>query len=145
MGTLTVWRFDEATGADAALSKLENLDAQEVIEIEDAAVIRWPKEAPAAETAEHATGGKMDGVVKRLKHSGIEDSFVQSLEEKVTPGTSALFLLSEHAVLDRVADAFSETKMELIESNLSDDQEREVREAFREETDLHLGPLTWKR
>ena len=47
-------------------------------------------------------------------------------------------------MLDRVADAFSETKMELIESNLSDDQEREVRETFREETDLHLGPLTWK-
>ena len=145
MGTLTVWKFDQATGADEALAKLENLDAQEVIEIEDAAVVRWPEEAAAAETEEHATGGKMDGLVKRLKRSGIDDSFVQSLEEKVTPGTSALFLLSEHAVLDRVADAFSETEMELIESNLSDDQEREVRETFREETDLHLGPLTWKR
>ena len=145
MGTLTVWKFDQATGADEALAKLENLDAQEVIEIEDAAVVRRPEEAAAAETEEHAAGGKMDGLVKRLKRSGIDDSFVQSLEEKVTPGTSALFLLSEHAVLDRVAEAFSETEMELIESNLSDDQEREVRETFREETDLHLGPLTLKR
>ena len=44
----------------------------------------------------------------------------------------------------RVANAFAETKMELIESNLTDEQERDVREALRQETDLHLGPLTWK-
>ncbi len=144
MATLTVWKFDEATGADAALAKLEKLDAQEVIEVEDAAVVSWPEEASAAETVEHATGGKVHGFAKRLRHSGIEDSFVESLEQKVKPGTSALFLLSEHAVLDRVANAFAETKMELIESNLSDEQERDVREALRQETDLHLGPLTWK-
>ena len=78
MATLTVWKFDEAAGADEALAKLEYLDAQEVIEIEDAAVVRWPTEAPTAETAAHASDGKMDGLVKRFKRSGIEDSSVQS-------------------------------------------------------------------
>ena len=59
----------------------------------------------------------MDELVRRAQGSGIDDlASLQRPREKVTPGTSALFLLSEHAVLDWVADAFSETKMELIES-----------------------------
>jgi uncharacterized membrane protein len=48
----------------------------------------------------------------------------------VTPGTSALFLLSSGEVLDRVADAFADQKLELIETNLSHDEEAKLREVF---------------
>jgi uncharacterized membrane protein len=50
----------------------------------------------------------------------------------VTPGTSALFLMSSDAVLDRVRDAFTAASPELIQSNLSDEQEAKLREAFAE-------------
>ena len=49
---------------------------------------------------------------------------------KVTPGTSALFVLSSGAVYDRVADEFRDTEAELISTNLSNDQEAKLREAF---------------
>jgi uncharacterized membrane protein len=51
----------------------------------------------------------------------------------VTPGTSALFVLSSDAVIDRVAETFSGIAAELISTNLSTDQEAKLREAFSEE------------
>jgi uncharacterized membrane protein len=36
---------------------------------------------------------------------GINDSFIKQVREKVTPGTSALFLLTGDAVVDRIAEA----------------------------------------
>ncbi|MFN2199592.1 MAG: DUF1269 domain-containing protein, partial [Caldilineaceae bacterium] len=52
---------------------------------------------------------------------------------KVTEGTSALFLLSDQATIDKVSDAFEGTKMDLIQSNLSADQETKLKEAFGNE------------
>ena len=48
----------------------------------------------------------------------------------VTPGTSALFALTSGAVQDKVADEFRGTEAELIGTNLSDEQEAQLREAF---------------
>ena len=55
------------------------------------------------------------------------------MKTKVTPGTSALFLLSSDAVLDKIRDAFAGDTPELIHSNLSDADEAKLREAFAEE------------
>ena len=51
----------------------------------------------------------------------------------MTPGTSALFLLSSDAVIDRVKGAFHGTKAELVASNLSSEEEAKLREAFAED------------
>jgi uncharacterized membrane protein len=64
---------------------------------------------------------------------GIDDEFIEGVRSKVTEGTSALFLLSSDAVVDKVKDAFEGTKMELIQSNLTAEQEATLREAFGEE------------
>jgi uncharacterized membrane protein len=49
----------------------------------------------------------------------------------VTEGTSAVFLLTRDAVVDRVADAFKALPpYELIASNLSADEETKLREVF---------------
>ena len=61
---------------------------------------------------------------------GIDDDFIKSVRDKVTPGTSALFLMSSDAVLDKVRDAFAETDPELIQTNLSDEEEATLRQAF---------------
>ena len=42
MTTLTVWRFDTVDGADAALAKLIELQKQALVEVLDAAVVKWP-------------------------------------------------------------------------------------------------------
>ena len=41
MASLTVWKFDNPTGAGEALGKLESLQKQQLIEIQDAAVVEW--------------------------------------------------------------------------------------------------------
>jgi uncharacterized membrane protein len=56
--------------------------------------------------------------------------FISTVRQKVTPGTSALFLLSSGAVIDRVSAEFNGTDAELISTNLSAEQESRLREAF---------------
>lgn len=51
----------------------------------------------------------------------------------VTEGTSALFLMTSEAVLDRVADAMKGTKFEIMATNLSREQEEKLREAFAQQ------------
>ena len=51
----------------------------------------------------------------------------------MTPGTSALFVMSSDAVMDKVRDAFAGSQPELIFTNLSDEQESAIREVFAEQ------------
>jgi uncharacterized membrane protein len=44
-----------------------------------------------------------------------------------------LFLMSQNAVADRVRSAFAGTNEQLIRTNLSDEQEARLRDAFGEE------------
>ena len=76
MATLTAWKFDTPTGADAVFLKLKQLQEQALIQLHDAAVVSW---------------------------AGRSDSFIREVREKVSPGTSALFLPSSDAVHDRLA------------------------------------------
>ena len=68
----------------------------------------------------------------QLTHAGIDEEFVQQVRDKVTPGTSALFVLTSDAVVDKVRDAFAGQQAELLFTNLSADQEDKLREAFAE-------------
>ena len=61
---------------------------------------------------------------------GIDDDFIKQIRSKVKEGTSALFLMTSDAVIDRVADAFKGIQFHVIATNLSKDQEQKLREAF---------------
>lgn len=80
-----------------------------------------------------AVGAATGALFGSLADVGITDSFINSVREKVTPGTSALFLLSSDAVLDRVRAEFQGTAAELISTNLSAEQEAKLRQAFAHE------------
>ena len=54
-----------------------------------------------------AAGGALSDV-------GIDDEFIAEVRKQVTPGTSALFVLTSDAVTDKVHDAFAGQKMELL-------------------------------
>jgi uncharacterized membrane protein len=161
MATLTVWKFDFPTAADEAESTLESLSEQGLITITDAATISWawggkPKTRQLQSlTGRRALGGAFwgllfgllffvpflgaaigaaaGGVSGAMRDVGIDDDFITTVRAKVTPGTSALFVLSSDAVLDKVSEAFAALHPELIETNLSAEEEAKLREAFAED------------
>jgi uncharacterized membrane protein len=159
MATLTVWRFDTADGADQAEATLERLQKESLITIADAAIVSWPvdKKAPKTRqlnslTGAGALGGAFWGLLfgllffvpilgmaigaatgalgGALADVGIDDDFIASLKAKIEPGTSALFVLTTDAVLDKVQGEFAALNPHLIHSNLSGEQEAKLREVF---------------
>lgn len=159
MATLTVWKFDTHDGADKAEAVLERLAKQELINVEDAAIVSWPanKKAPKTRQLQSLTGagalggafwGLLFGLLffvpflgmaigaatgalgGSLADIGIDDDFISSLRAKIEPGTSALFVMTSGAVVDRVIDEFSALHPELLDSNLSTEQEAKLRELF---------------
>jgi uncharacterized membrane protein len=162
MATLTAWKFDSPYGADDALATLEKLQSEALIQVQDAAVVSWEPGRKKPRTREmHSTkktgamggafwgflfgliffipilglaiGAATGALFGSLADVGISDSFIKSVREKVTPGTSALFLLSSDAVVDRVRGEFHDTHAELISTNLSAEQEAKLRDAFAHE------------
>ncbi|MGM1061420.1 DUF1269 domain-containing protein [Saccharothrix sp. Mg75] len=163
MATLTIWKFHSADGADRASRTLESLAKGRLITVHDAAVVSWPENrkkpklrqlhnlvgrgalsgafwgmlvgllflAPLAGAAIGAAAGAAGG---GLADIGIDDDLVHEIRERVTPGTSALFVLTTDAVLDKVKDAFADSDQpELLFTNLSPEQEQALREVFTDD------------
>lgn len=135
----TAWRFSGTEGADDAVLRVKQLGAQELIDVQDVAVIRWPQYAAGPQVQEHVTdeGGKASAFAKKLSKAGIESSMLESVKGDMTPGTSALVLLSADAVIDTVAKAFEGHAMELMRSDLSVQQEDRLRAAFSDPAGAH--------
>ena len=161
--TLTVWKFDTADGAAQAVTTLENLAREQVVVLHDAATVSWPegKKKPKTHQLTSMTGvgalggafwGMLFGLIffvpllgaalgaatgaltGSLSDVGIDDGFINKVRDQVTPGTSALFVLSSDAVLDKVRDAFAgHGPSDLIFTNVSEDQEAALREAFAQD------------
>ena len=71
-----------------------------------------------------AVGGLMGLLAGHFTDYGINDHFIKDVRAKVTPGTSALFLLTSDAVIDRVVDAVKTLpKFEIVATNLPKEQE----------------------
>ena len=49
----SAWRFSGTEGADDAVVKLKGLAAQDLIEVQDLTVIRWPRWAAGRSGPEH--------------------------------------------------------------------------------------------
>ncbi|MGO8957852.1 MAG: DUF1269 domain-containing protein [Streptosporangiaceae bacterium] len=123
----TAWRFAGTEGADTAVLRLKQLDSQDLINVMDVAVLRWPEYATEPSTQEHVTegGGKMASLVRRLQHPVIDSSMIDTVRSDLRPGTSAMVLLSSDAQIDAVVHAFEGQPMELIRTDMSvPDQDR---------------------
>ena len=171
MTALTVWKFETPDGAQQALNKIQELARQHLIEVNDAALVSWPTGAkkPKTEQAHNMTGaGALSGafwgmlfgllffvpilglaigagmgaLFGHMSDVGIDDDFIKQVRDKVTEGTSALFLLTQNTTVDKVAAAFAGTKMDLIQSNLSTEQEVALRAAFGEEAPAEPASAT---
>ncbi|WP_194917305.1 DUF1269 domain-containing protein, partial [Catenulispora rubra] len=162
MATLTVWKFDDPDGAEQVLAELAGLQKQALLKVLDGAVVSWPAEARRPRTSQladmtgrGALGGAFWGFLFGLlffvpllglavgaaagalggsmANVGIDKDFIEQVKAKVTPGTSALFVLSTDEVEDRVLPTFERAGAELIKTNLSAEQEAQLRAAFAEE------------
>jgi|SRR5262245_29316389 len=130
--TTTAWRFPGTEGADQAVIRLKQLDSQDLINVMDVAVLRWPEYATAPMTQEHVTeqGRKLTGMVRRLQHPVIEGSMLETVKQDLRPGTSAMVLLSSDAQIDAVVHAFEGQPMELIRTDMSVPEQDRLRLAF---------------
>lgn len=128
----TAWRFSGTEGADDAVLRVRQLGDQDLIDVRDVAVVRWPHYAAGPQVQEHVTdeGSKASAFAKKLSKAGIDSSMIESVKGDMTPGTSALVLMSADAVIDTVAKAFEGHAMELMRSDLSVQQEDQLRAAF---------------
>ena len=81
-----------------------------------------------------AIGAGMGGMTGALADVGIDDDFIKQVREKVTEGTSALFALTSGATApDKVIDELKHYDFEIISTNLPEEQENKLREAFAHE------------
>jgi uncharacterized membrane protein len=164
VATFTVWQFDSAEGAGNALGTLERLQKEELIDIQDGATVSWREGDKKPKTKQlhslvsaGAMGGAFWGFLfgliffvpllglavgagagalgGSLGDVGIDDAFIKEVRNKVKPGTSALFLLSSGAVLDKLTPELESVKghATLLHTNLSNDQEAKLREAFADD------------
>jgi uncharacterized membrane protein len=128
----TAWRFTGTEGADEAVLKLKQLEAAKLVEVQDVAVIRWPQYAAEPTVREHVTeeGSKVSSLVHKFKHDAIDSSMIQSAITDLTAGNSALVLLTPEAAIEAFAKAFEGQGVELIRSDLSVQEQDQVRAAL---------------
>jgi uncharacterized membrane protein len=161
MATLTVWKFDSPDGAEKALELLQRLQKQSLITVNDAATVTWPvgRKKPKTQQLHSlagagalggsfwgllfgliffvpllglAVGAAMGALAGSMSDVGIDDEFIRGVRDNVTPGTSALFVMTSNAVEDKVLEQFKGSGASLLSTNLSNEQEARLREAFAE-------------
>ena len=159
MATLTVWRFDTVDGARAALATVQRLQKEELIQVLDAAIVSWPEGRRRPKTEQlhdltrtgalagafwgllfgliffvpllgAAVGAATGALSSAFADVGIDDDFIAEVRQKISPGTSALFAMTQNAVVDRVLSELAPTRAELVSTNLSAEQEARLRAAF---------------
>ena len=162
MTTLSVLKFATPDGAKQMETTLLSLQKQQLITIQDAAIVTWPqgKKQPKTEQLHSmasagalqgafwgmlfgllffipffglAIGAAMGALSGKFADYGIDDNFIKQTREKVTEGTSALFLLTSGAVMDKLAPALKDQSFEILSTNLPKDKEDELRAAFSAE------------
>ena len=161
MATLSVLKFTDPYGADRVLLALQGMQERQMINLEDAAVVSWPQGNKKPKTRQlHGGSGAMGGAFwgflfgliffvpflgaaigagmgalsGSLADVGISDDFIKQVREKVTEGTSALFALTSGATApDKIIDELKQYDFEIISTNLPEEQENKLREAFAQE------------
>ncbi len=161
MSSLVVLAFDSMDGAEKMREKMYDLQRRELITLEDAAVAVRKENGQVKVKQAHslvgagALGGAFWGLLigiifwmpwlgmaigsvtgalsGKFSDIGIDDSFIKEVGEQIDPGESGLFLLARDAQMDRIKDELSDFQFEIIETNLSPEQETRLRETFAAE------------
>ncbi|NJP05680.1 MAG: DUF1269 domain-containing protein [Chloroflexaceae bacterium] len=158
MSTLVVLGFKTEDGAKSMLGAIQDLQKRELITLLDAAILTRKSDGkpkikqlhdlvgagalggafwglligllfwmPWLGLAAGMAGGALGGMFSDI---GIDDDFIKGARDKIEPGTSALFLLTSNAVVDKVVEELKSYEFEILQTNLSTENEAKLREAF---------------
>ncbi len=159
MTTFTVWKFENPDGAEHASDVLRDCERQGMIKILDHAVVSWPEGQSHPDTKHShddtkrgAGWGALWGVLagslffvpvvggvagaaigaysKMTQDAGISKDQLETIRTKVTPGSSALFVVTEEGDLDRVGERFHGMNSKLIATNLTPAERQVLLETF---------------
>lgn len=156
MSNLFVLAVDNENTAIQMVDKLKQLQAQHLIQLDDAAVVTLDKDGKPKIKQLHdmvgagalggafwgllfgliffapflgmAVGAATGAVAGKFAKIGIDENFIKNVSEKLKPGQSALFALTQKAVTDRVLDELKGYNVQLIQSSLPKEKEDELRE-----------------
>ncbi|ACQ82308.1 membrane protein of uknown function UCP014873 [Beutenbergia cavernae DSM 12333] len=158
MTTFTVWKFDTPEGANGASDTLKAAASDGLVRVVDSAIVSWPADAKAPKTVNRnedswrgtgwgafwgllfgtlffvpflgaAVGAAAGAISKAVGAVGINDEQLEEIRTQVTPGTSALFVVTENADTDRLGERFR-GHAKLIATNLTDAEEKVLLETF---------------
>jgi len=162
MATLSVLKFGTPSGAGEGLDLVKSLEKQQLITLQDAAIVTWPEGAKKPKTKQLislagigalngafwgmlfgliffvpilglAVGAAFGAMGASMADVGIDDEFIKKTKEKVTEGTSALFLLTSDATTDKVIEQLKKLDFEIISTSLSQEEEEQLKAAFSKE------------
>jgi uncharacterized membrane protein len=134
MATITGFKFDTPDGAGKMVDLVQDLAKQQLITLQDAAIVTWPEGKKKPKTKHladmtgagavsgafwgmlfgliffipffgMAVGAAMGALSGHFSNYGIDKDFIEQAQAKVTEGTSAVFLMTSDAVSDKVTDA----------------------------------------
>jgi uncharacterized membrane protein len=163
INTLTVWKFPAPEAVDDVVPRLRDLVVEGRVAVDDAAVVSWPagRSKPQTEMLGRLTGpGELWGgfwgmllglifltplagptfgaaagaIAGSLSDFGVSDDFVKRVRDTVTPGSSALFLLSDGPTRDTLVRELRGVPFELVRTQLSAEQERRLLAALGDES-----------
>ena len=160
---LTVWHYSTAMGASAGEVRLRNLEERGALSVVDAITLLWMPGTPEprvgrlhsrtgaggrrgavlgalagtlvlAPVAGAVAGAGLGALAGRLRSTGIDQPFLEEIERRLTPGTSALLVLSEDADLDAIRPVLergrSRGDVTLMHAVLRDDAPQTLREVL---------------
>jgi uncharacterized membrane protein len=169
MTAFTVWTFDNPDGAARSVTALRAAEADGIVKLVDHAVVSWPQGAARPVTEQghedrwHSTGwgafwgvllgtlflmpvagalagaglGALSGAMKGV---GIGKEQIEEIRSQVTEGTSALFVVTEEADLDRLGERFHGWEGKLVTTNLTAEERNLLHETFGESVPTRPTP-----
>jgi uncharacterized membrane protein len=158
MSELMVLGFENEAAADAFGLKLAEMQKDMIVQLQDAAeVVRDPDGKPHVKHDNHlvgagamggafwgmlfgllffvpflglAIGAGMGALFGKLGKTGIDQQVLQQMGDAVPPGKAGWFLLISQLTEDKFLAAVKGTGASLVRSNLTDEQEQQLKHAF---------------
>jgi len=78
-----------------------------------------------------AMGAGLGALFGHMGKKGIDEAFQQQVRDYLKPGTSALFMVIEHATPDKAIAALEQYQGTVIKTSLSDEDTRRLQEALQ--------------
>ena len=161
MSELIVFAFKTPDGAQEMAKELKTLQKQQLITLEDAAIVVRKEDGKAKVKQANnlvgvgALGGAFWGLLigmiffmpwlglavgavtgalaGGMTDIGIDDDFIKEVGDTIEPGNSALFLLIADVTADKVIEDLQKFDTTIIRTSLSQEQEDKLKEAFAAE------------